>query len=284
MNEDTPDSRVFEDLMKALYSVHPINIPILGTSETIRHITPELLETCHRAFYTPKNMLLCVVGDVQMDEVMSIAEQVLGTQHKAAGQKLEQWDEPMQAVSSECRRTMEVSMPTFQLAFKSEPIETGEASMREEIVGDLAAEVLFGESSALYLKLYEQGLIDSSFGGGFESVDGCAMLTCGGDSDDSEKIRDSIIERAAELVEEGIEERDFLRMKRSALGRRIRDLDSFDSTCFRICAYHFDGFDYFNFPAVYASVTREQVTAFLERVVKKERCALSIIDPKEATQ
>ena len=59
------------------------------------------------------------------------------------------------------------------------------------------------------------------------------------------------------------------------------DLDSFDSTCFRICAYHFSDFEYFDFPAAYAEVTQEQVQKYLKQVVTKERCALSVIDPKE---
>ena len=43
MNEDAPDSVVFDNLMAAMYAVHPIRQPILGTSETIREITPEIL-------------------------------------------------------------------------------------------------------------------------------------------------------------------------------------------------------------------------------------------------
>ena len=148
-------------------------------------------------------------------------------------------------------------------------------------MGDLASEALFGESSQLYLQLYEDGLIDSSFGGGFESVDDCAMLLCSGDSYEPSAIRDAILKRAEELTEEGIEDADFLRMKRSAMGRRIRDLDSFDSTCFRVCAYHFDAFDYFDFPAVYAEVQKEEILEFLRRTVTEERCSLSVINPKE---
>ena len=283
MNEDAPESRVFEDLMKILYRDHPITVPILGTSESIRTITPATLELFHRAFYTPRNMILCVVGDVDAQQIAQIADQVLGTQPKPAGKKLRAWHEPPEAEAPLCRRTMEVAMPTFQLAFKAEPVGKGDAAMRMEIIGDLAAEALFGESSSLYLKLYEDGLIDSSFGGGFEAVDGCAMLTCGGDSEAPEQIRDTILEAAARLAETGIDNADFLRMKRSAMGRRIRDLDSFDSTCFRICAYHFGGFDYFRFPSVYADVSQEEICAFLAQVVRKERCALSIIDPKEET-
>ena len=139
------------------------------------------------------------------------------------------------------------------------------------------AEALFGESSALYLKLYEEGVIDASFGGGFESVDGMSFLTASGDSEDPQAVRAAILEQAKTLLETGIPQQDFLRMKRSALGRRIRDLDSFDSTAFRICAYWFSGFEYFDYPAVFESVTVQDVYEFVQRVVTEERCSLSVI-------
>jgi predicted Zn-dependent peptidase len=279
MNLDAPDSVVFERLMEGLYRHHNIRIPILGTSESIRQITPQLLELCHRAFYTPGNMILCVVGDVDPQLVKALALERLGSQKRSVGQKIPQTPEEMTAAWDYHEEKMEVAMPTFQLGFKCEPLGRGEAAIRREIIGDLAAEALFGESSELYLRLYEQGKIDTSFGGGFETVDGCALLTCGGDSYDPAEVRSAIVEQAAVLAERGIPEADFLRMKRSALGRRIRDLDSFDSTCFRICAYHFSGFDYFDFPSVYESVTAEEVTAFLRQTVKPERCTLSVIKP-----
>lgn len=281
MNEDSPDSRVFEDLMCAMYDHHPIRVPILGTRDSIRAITPAMLHKCHRAFYTPGNMVLCVVGDVEPETVCTIADHVLGTRECSVGIKLNTWAEEMVPKNALVRRKMEVSMPNFQLAFKAEPTEKGPESIRQEIIGDLAAEVLFGESSQLYLKLYEHGLIDSSFGGGFETIDGCAMLTCGGDSDAPETVRDAILSHAKAILHNGIDETDFLRMKRSAWGRRIRDLDSFDSTCFRICAYHFSQFSYFDFPEAYAQVTRVEILEFIHRVVTQERCALSVIDPKE---
>jgi predicted Zn-dependent peptidase len=176
---------------------------------------------------------------------------------------------------------MAVSMPMFQLGFKCEPADRGVEAVRREIIGDLAAEALFGESSALYLRLYEQGLIDSSFGGGFETVEGMAMLTASGDSDDPEAVRDAILEEADRLCRQGIGEKALLRMKRSALGRRIRGLDSFDSTCFRICAYYFSGFDYFAFPEVYRDVTEKEILDFLRSTVTRARMSLSVIFPDE---
>ncbi len=278
MNADSPDTQVFERLMGSMYREHPIQVPILGTSESIREITPDILHTVHRAFYTPANMILCVVGDVDGEQVCSIAEAVLGRAKKPVGRKIRGWQEAM-TVGEDCSRQMEVAMPSFQLGFKCEPTGTGAAAIRQEVIGDLAAEALFGESSQLYLQLYEEGLIDSSFGGGFETVDGCAMLTCGGDSEDAETVRNRILVQAQALLAQGITEADFMRMKRSAMGRRIRDLDSFDSTAFRICAYHMSDFDYFDFPAVYAGVTVQDILAFIQQVVRQERCALSVIAP-----
>lgn len=281
MNDDAPDSVIFDRLMELMYERHPVRVPILGTSETIRRITPEVLHICHRAFYTPGNMLLCVVGDVNPELVKKTALEVLGTEKRSMGKKLRDWEESMTVprVQTEC--AMEVAMPTFTMAFKAEPIGTGEDAIRQEMVADLASEALFGESSPLYLRMYRSGLIDSSFGGGFETLDGCAMLNISGDSDDPCAVRDAILAEAEVLTESCISDADFLRMKRSALGRRIRGLDSFDGLCFRICAYHFTDFDYFRFPEIYRSIEKEEITRFIKRVVRPERCAISIINPIE---
>ena len=279
MNADSPDTRVFENLMKVMYENHPIRVPILGTSETIRQITDSTLHQCHRAFYTPANMILCVVGDVDPERTAGIANEILGTERRPAGQKLPCREEAMTVQKLLIRQRMEIAMPAFQLGFKCEPLGKGAASIRREIIADLAAEALFGESSELYLRLYEEGLIDSSFGGGFETIDGCAMLTCGGDSDHPEAVRDAILAQGKKLAAEGIDEGSFQRMKRSAMGRRVRDLDSFDSTCFRVCAYQLSDFDYFLFPEVYAGIGAGDIREFLADVVREERCALSIIEP-----
>ena len=281
MTADSPDTRVFENLMEAMYDSHPIRVPILGNRESIARITPRILTDCHRAFYDPSNMALCVVGDVDAAQVEQIALEMLGSGKRTAGEKLRPWKEAAACSQKEVTAQMEVAMPMFQLGFKCEPIGTGESAVRQEMIGDLAAEALFGESSRLYLELYEEGLIDSSFGGGFETVDGMAMLTASGDSDDPRAVRDAILDAVGELLREGIAEKDFLRMKRSALGRRIRDLDSFDSTCFRLCAYHMSGFDYFRFPEIYQKIGAEEIRGFIAQTVRPERCSLSVITPKE---
>ena len=281
MDADTPESRVFQNLMNCMYRTHPVREDVLGTVESIAQITPQTLYDCHRAFYHPGNMLLSVVGDMDPEAVARIAWERLGGITAPQVEQERQWPEEMTCPTGYMEASMEVAMPMFQIGFKAEPLGKGEEAIRMEVVADLAAEALFGESSELYSRLYEEGVIDTAFGGGFETVDGMAMLTVSGDSLEPETVRDALLTQAKILVRDGITEKEFQRMKRSAMGRRIRDLDSFNGTCFRLCAYHFSGYDYFRFPEIYKTITWTDIREFLDRVVTESRCAMSVINPLE---
>ena len=277
MSRDNPDHRIFDILMESMYPNHPIRTPILGSRESIAQITPETLTTCHQAFYRPDNMLLCVVGDVDPEQVAAIAREMLPQAAPEQIRRTDRWEETMVPQKTYVEEAMEVAMPMMMLGFKCEDAGIGPEAIRQEAIGDLACEALFGESSRLYMELYEEGVIDGSFGGGFETVDGVALVTVAGDCEAPEVVKAALLEEVRRLTEEGIPQEDFLRMKRSALGRRLRDLDSFDSTCFRICAYHFSGYDYFRFPEIYDGITREDILTFLQRVITDERCCMAIM-------
>ena len=280
MYEDSPETQVSENLFAALYAEHPVRRPIAGTVESIGAITPELLYDCFRAFYRPANMLLCVVGDVDAEKVAELAAAVTGGEMQTPPQRDYGKKETMTPAQASVSRTMEVSMPTFAIGFKCEPAASGLEAMRREIIGDLAAEILVGESSALYQRLYEDGLIDAGFSAGYESVKDACQLSASGDSDAPEQVLEAILQEADRIRREGFEEKLFRRLKKSSLGRRTRDLDSFESICYRICAYHFDGADYFRFPEAYASVTPADVRDFLAATVCRERAVLSVVRPK----
>lgn len=279
MNADNPDTRIFESLMQSMYENHPIRNPILGTVESIAKITPQVLKAAHKAFYRPENMLLCVVGDVDGEAVCRIAEETLPASQPVQVTRQTDFPEKISCQEDSIACKMDVAMPTFQLGFKCEAPQYGEEGVRQEMVADLAAELLFGESSALYLQMYQEGLIDSSFGGGFETIKNMGVLTASGDSFDAFAVRDRILAEAQRMLAEGLDEKAFHRIKRSTLGRRMRDLDSFDSLCFRTCAYHFSGYDYFDFPALYGDIQSEEVAQFIRKVVTAERCCVSVIYP-----
>lgn len=280
MYADNPGSRVDENLFRAMYKNHPIRVPIAGTVESIQDITAKTLQDCHRAFYDPSNMVLCVVGDVDPQMIRETAMEILPKEPGGASDRDYGEKEPREPFMHTITQEMEVSMPMFSAGFKGAEIPRGTQRLRQEIIGDLAGEILCGESSRLYQSLYESGLIDPGFGVSYSLVREQSMLCLGGDSMEPQAVLDAVLEEAKKIVEEGVDEALFLRLKRSAVGRRIRGLDSFEGLCYRLALSDFDGYDYFMFPELYESITAEDVRQLIAREVTPEQAVLSVILPK----
>ena len=107
------------------------------------------------------------------------------------------------------------------------------------------------------------------------------MISAGGDSDEPERVLERILAEKDRLLREGPQPGMLERLKRAALGSRIRGLDSFDGVAARMCGYFFEGAEYYDFPRAYERVDEAQVLAFLQENVRPERASLSIIEPKE---
>ncbi|MCQ2447520.1 MAG: insulinase family protein [Oscillibacter sp.] len=281
MIEDNPDWQIYTRMLQAMYQNHAARTSIAGTVESISHITAQTLYDCHRAFYTPSNMVLTVVGDVDPQHVVDLANRVLP---KLSGPVIERdyGEEPEEVAQKEISLAMEVSAPQFLIGFKCKPVAPGPDYLRMDIIGDLACDILLGDSSPLYQRLYEKGLINTSFGGAFEMMPGVAYLYAGGDSKDAHTVSAEICKEARRLVEEGVDEEFFQRVKKAAYGSELRGLNSFETIAVAMTEGYFNGFDPLKFPQEFETVTAEDVRAFLAENITEEHAVLSLIVPKEA--
>ena len=276
MYDDAPDYAVYFELMKLLFRTHPVRDDIAGTVESIAEISAETLYDCHRAFYTPGNMCLCVEGDVDAGAVCRIAEELLGGEAGEVPRPLiPEEDEAPEKLYTE--RRMSVSAPQFLLGAAFKP--TTEDVLRERIVARLALRLLLSPSSPFYTRLYREGLLNRSFSYDAEFPAGVAVLSAGGESRDPKKVYDEFLREAARVAKEGFESGSFERAKRASLGARLRGFEDFDSVCLGSMEGARFGYSVFDAPAVLASVTAEECRAFLARVLRPERTALSVILP-----
>ena len=281
MIEDNPDWQLYTRMMQALYHNSTARTSIAGTVESISHITAKTLYDCHRAFYTPSNMVLTVVGDVDPIHVSDLARRVLP---KLSGPEIprDYGDEPATVATPETSMVMEVSSPQFLTGFKCRPAEDGEEYLRTAVLGEMANDILLGDSSPLYLRLYEQGLINSSFGGAFEMMPQVAYLYAGGDSKDARAVAEEIEKEARRLVREGIDEAFYQRVKKAAFGSSLRGFNSFESIAVSLTEGYFHHYDPFRFPQVFDTIEKEDILGFLEENITRERMVLSQIVPPEA--
>ena len=280
MIEDNPDWQIYTRMMQCLYAVSPVRTSIAGTVESISHITADTLYQCHKAFYTPANMVLTVVGDVDPRRVVEIAARILPGESGGVIPR-DYGVEPMEVAEKESSIRMEVSSPQFLIGFKCDPAQDGEDFMRTSLIGDMACDILLGDSSPLYLRLYDEGLINTSFGGAYEMLPGAAYLYAGGDSKESRRVAEEICKESARLVKEGIDEDFYQRVRRAAFGSNLRGLNSFENTAVSLTEGYFHGYDPLRFPQVFDSITKADIADFLRQNITPERSAFSEILPKE---
>jgi len=280
MGEDDPGSEIFYSMLSGLYKNNPIRVKVAGTVESISKITAETLYECHRAFYAPGNMVLCVAGNVDPKEVERIASEVLPETSSPEVETDFGDAEENRAVRAFEEKVMAVSAPLFQIGFKGVPADGGQR-LRQQLVGTLAADAFFGPSSPLYSKLYDEGIINNSFGGGYEDGPQCAYLEVSGESKEPEQIRKLLLDEAARIAKEGIDSDLWERQKKAAYGISVRQLNSLENICIETAQAHFLGEDFLRFPELYRSIQKEDAERMIAEWCTFERSTLAVIRPKE---
>ena len=282
MIEDNPEWQVYKQLMQALYHTSPARTPVAGSVESISHITAQTLYDCHKAFYTPANMCLVVVGDVKPERIIASANQILPAKSGPLIRRDYGAEEALTAAEHFVSAAMEVSMPTFLVGFKCPPQHGGERQHRFTAIGELACDVLMGESSPLYARLYAEGLINGSFGAAFDLLPGASYVYAGGDSKDPQAVAEAILAEAQQLVSQGMDGDYYRRVVNANFGAALKALNSFESIAVSMAEGCFQGYDPYRFPEVYDSITVEDVLDFLRQNMTRDHMALSVITPKEA--
>ena len=157
MGEDNPGMAIYYQLLRQLYARHPIRDRVAGTVESISGITDKTLYDCHRAFYAPSNMALCVEGDVDPERIYAIALEALPQERMPVPHA--DYGQAENLLPAECfaSREMPVSAPQFLIGVKIAPAQRGSENLRQRLVAQLALRLLAGGSSPFYSRLYARG-------------------------------------------------------------------------------------------------------------------------------
>ena len=281
MTEDSPDFVLYYNLLKALYKDNPVRDSVAGTIESISEITAETLYNCHSVFYSPSNMVLCAVGNIDPEKVVKAAEKILPKNFSIAPERDYGNKETMLPVKKEEISVMEVGLPMFIVGSKVIPAKRGDALLKQGIVADLALEYLFGNSSPFYSKYYAEGLINAEFSAEFENVASAAYTMIGGESKEPQKAKEAIINEINKVCENGIDEALFKRLKKAEIGAALRALNSFDNLCYNMAKGCFEGYDAMLTVEITNAVTSDDILEFIKTNLKPEYFAMSVIHSAE---
>ena len=280
MYEDSPWERVYQNLLAALYSVHPIRKNICGTQKSIGKITPALLYQCYERYYRLSNMALVVCGDVDEAALLAVADRVLPKGGTGGEQPVSHMisKEPLEVAKERIEARMQVSKPIFSIGIKDVP-PSGDVSVRfrRDLCMALLNDILFSQSGELYSELFESGLITPSFSYGYSVADGFAFDCISGESDVPEVVFERIRAYVAQKMREGLDREEFERCRRALYSDEIRAYDSTEEIANRLLNFVFDGIDMFSVPDTLQTITCEELEALMHDIFGAERYAMSVI-------
>lgn len=277
MGEDNPGVAIYYNLLKLLYSHHPVRDQVAGTVESIAEITAETLYNCHKVFYAPSNMVLCVEGDVDPERIAEIAREVLPGDRAAVPVADFGGDEGLLPFGRECIVPMAVSAPQF--LFGAKIGQKGRDILRQRLIGQLALRLLLGSSSPFYTRLYADGTLNRDFDYEADYTAGTATIIIGGESKEPEKVLRELNAEVACVKEQGLDEERFQRAKKASLGARLRGLEDFENVCLSVVDGVFDGFQALDAVAMLDSIERCECEEFIVNNLAPERIAVSVVTP-----
>lgn len=275
MYDDNPDWRVYFNLLGALYHENPVRIDIAGTVESIAKIDADLLYRCYHTFYNLHNMVLAVAGNFDVQTVLDIADRNLKAAEPFRVQR-GVFNEPRGVRQSFIEQVLPVAQPMFQIGFKGVP-GTEPENMRGQILDELLIEIIAGESTPLYRRLYDAGLVNQTFTGEAMGSRDYALAILGGESRDPKKVYDELLAEITRIRGEGIDPAVFSRCKKAIYGRYVGLYGRTESVAGMMVSTHFADMGLYEPLNIVADITREQLEARMRDSFDPAHSALSIV-------
>lgn len=277
MYKDAPDWEVMFNCLRTMYHNLPVRIDIAGTQESIAQITAKTLYGCYDNFYNLHNMVLAVAGNADVDEIIEVADKVLKpVEGKMAQRKV--IDEPEEVIDSYIEEKLSVATPQFMFGFK-ESWDTPERTTKEEISMEILLDMISGQSSELYKRLFDGKLINNSFGFEYFTGFGYSCVLFAGESNDPKKVAEEIVGEIRKFRETGFDGTAFERTKKKLYGRMIMGMNDIEGLANNMAVSYFAGEDVFTDFEIFKTVTLDDVNDIFKKTLDENRSVLSVINP-----
>lgn len=230
MYEDHPGFRGYNEALKSLYYTHPVREDIAGTVESIYKLTPRDLMDCYEAFYNPRNLILVLSGDLDIEGFEKVIRETV-----KPGEALDlvkrKYEEPKTSLKKTAEIDMSLQVPNYIYAFKV-PGED-ENLLKESLTGSVMMKLIFGSTSSFYETNLNNGNINDSFSTEISLETDHGEIFIGGESMEPLKTM-AIIDDYIEVVKN---DKDFFvdrkidmeRIKKSMIGSYTNIFNSVDS-------------------------------------------------------
>lgn len=173
--DNDPRALFNEQFMAAQYLAHPYGIPVIGWAHEIAALTRADAVEFYNTYYAPNNAILVVVGDVETDAVLALANKYYGVLPSRPVKKISRASEPPQLAARRVIMTdPRVREPSWSRTYLAPSYLAGETQHAPGL--EILADILGGgTTSRLYRALVVEQKIAAGVGAWYQ--DGNRDLT-----------------------------------------------------------------------------------------------------------
>lgn len=284
MYEDDPNWRMFFGILNNLYPTHPLHIDIAGTVESIDKITAQDLYTCYRTFYQPSNMVLFVVGKMEPEKLMKLIRENQEEKNFPPKQEIVRYfPENTKEIIKQSALEAAITRNKFVLGIKGLDTlpQEGTELLRYKTAINLLLQMILGNTSRNYLAMYNQGIIDDSFGFEFSLDREFHFADFSGDTDEPEKAAEKIKEIILGFADDPeVSEMNLDLLKKKMLGQYFQSLNSIEYIANQFTQSLFGDRTLFDLPEIIDSIQMKDVLVAGEAFISEEAFSEFYMRPK----
>lgn len=278
MYDDDQNFMVYFNALRAMYQKNPVRIDIAGTIESISHITSDMLYTCYNTFYSPQNMFFIVVGDVDVDETISLIEESINQYETESDSKIVKYmeEEPREIAQKEIIQKMDIYLPGLCIGYKLD-LCSGNEIIKNECIADIISDMYFSRLSNFYEEEYKKGYINEEIDFIYEGSETFSHLVISSTSTNIDELEEDILEYMKKIKSEDIDEELFEIIKRKKIGENILSSDRLGVSYRRIIDSILNDVPTYYDVEMYNSITSKDIKEFLDKLDENYRVTSKII-------
>ena len=274
---DEPGYIIDKMARNSLYFNHSFKDEIIGDIESIKKTTFSHLKACHDLFYHPSNMILVIVGKMDVNTVLNEIRKNQSQKqfNKQNIIKCIDFKEKKDVKEKYSETTIDKSYNLVSVSFKMEPLDDYHGFERSKIekTYDILLSMLFGGSSLHNQKMLENKIYNDY--GGYEYSNYHQMFyICVSNYNvfDIDKYIENIKEIASNPKQYLLDENFFEIQKKGLMSSFINEFNNLTNLALEISTLLADDNNFFDQLEVIKSITYEDVVKCAEELAKGDIC------------
>ncbi len=277
---NSPNTLVYDNLVKMLYTTHPYRRKVIGTSDIISTIQRDKILEYYNTFYNPSNMITVIVGDVNSDVVIDKIKKEFNSEYKKPIKNIY----PQEKLLTSQAKTVaysDIQSGYMLVGFRGVKIDDKDSyalDVLSTILGD-------GRSSVFYRTIKEAKQLASSISTantGFKD-DGIFYISANFTPDKCQKLQDAIFEEIEKIQKNGVTQEQ-LRLAKNIIERNTYYERESISNIANEIGYTFVTTNDIKYYETYLDnikkVTAEDVNRVARKYLGVSKCAVSIALPE----